>query len=68
MLNIFKALFHQHTFTYRSANGDRTTAEAYEARERYVTRRCPCGDSGHNIGYTPPPASFDLEELADWVA
>jgi hypothetical protein len=50
---------HKHRYAYSAANGDPATARDYEARGRFVTRRCACGASGHNVGYAPAPEAFE---------
>lgn len=66
MLTKLKGLFHTHSFTYQAANGDRSTQARYDAGYEFTTKRCPCGETGHNIGYVPAPTSFELEPVVDY--
>lgn len=51
-------LVHRHAFVYLFSNGDPAKPGDYLARDRFVTRRCSCGASGHNLGYAPARADF----------
>lgn len=52
MLSAVKSALHRHRFEYRTASGSRSDAGEYTRRLRFVTRRCGCGASNHNVGYS----------------